>query len=104
MSFGLLPDLEYSLHSVCDFKPRRCTKARASLKDRYSRSRGAIVPVPSQSPMPAQPASAYVVSGLVGMSVGFLPDLQYSLHSVLDFKPRRRTNARASLKDRYSRK
>ena len=41
-----------------------------------------IPPVPSQSPIPAQPEFAYVLPGLEGMSLGFLPDLQYSIHSV----------------------
>src|SRR6476469_2620090 len=104
MSAGFLPDLQYSNHSSLDFKPRLCTNARTSLKDRYSRRRVAIVALPSQSPQPTQPASAYRCSGPAGMSAGFLPDLQYSRHSSPDFKPRLCTNARAVLKERYWRK
>jgi hypothetical protein len=96
MSAGFLPDAQYSFHWVLDFRPRRCTYLRASLKDRDLP--GANLRVPSQSLIPAQLASAYVVCGLAGMSRGFLPDLQYVFHSVEDFNPRRRTFARAFLK------
>ena len=69
-----------------------------------SRRRGAAtLPVPSQSPMPAQPESAYVRLGLDGMSAGLLRDLRNIRHSVSDFKPSPRTNARASEKERNSR-
>src|SRR6516164_4022256 len=61
------------------------------------------LPVPSQSPIPAQPASAYVLLGLAGMSAGFLPDFAYSRHSSPDFKLRPRANMRAFSNDRYGR-
>jgi hypothetical protein len=53
---------------------------------------------PSQSLIPAQPASAYVRSAWAGISSGFLPDLQYARHCVSDFRQRPCTYARASLK------
>jgi hypothetical protein len=102
MSGGASPDLRYLCHSALDFSPRLRTNSRASLKGRKPATRR--LPVPSQSPQLDQPDSAYLVSGLAGMSAGFLPDLQYSRHSVSDLIPRLRTNARASLKDRNLRK
>jgi hypothetical protein len=44
------------------------------LNDRNSRKWEAILSVPSQSAIPAQPVSAYVLFGLVGMSFGFFAD------------------------------
>src|SRR5262245_52024313 len=76
-------------------------KLRTALRCRYNPSMPTFVlPFPSQSPHPAQPAPAYVRLGLEGISSGFLPDLQYSHHSSKDSKPTARTNARAVKKER----
>jgi hypothetical protein len=67
MSAGLLRDLRNCRHSVSDFKPSRRMNARASEKERNLRCRLDTLSVPSQSPHPAQPDSAYVPGGHAGM-------------------------------------
>src|SRR5262249_27659760 len=101
MSEGQRPDLQKSRHSFAEFRLRLRAKARASTKGRNLRRPVAILPVPSQSPIPAQPFFAYVLSGLMGISLGRFSDLAKSNHSSRDFKPKVRTNARACSNGRY---
>ena len=66
---GICP-LAKAFHSekLLSLSPR--AKARASEKGRYFLSRGAIVPVPNQSPQFLQPLPAYVSWGFLDMFLG----------------------------------
>jgi hypothetical protein len=101
MSRGHWPDLRYSRHSLRDFNSRPRTNSRAFLKCRRPATRRLLLP--SQSPQLDQPAPAYVLLGLAGISCGFLFDKQYCRHWGSDLRPRPRTKARAFSKDRNSR-
>ena len=84
---------------LCTARTTRSFPSRIRLRNRLGSSKGqnflslgATVPVPSQSPIPFQ-SFLYVWFGSAGISAGFLPDLQYSLHSFWLFKSSLCTNS-----------